>query len=96
VGSDFYVKTLVKEGASLGATCTIVCGNTIGKGAIVDAGATVTKDVPDFALVLESPARIVGWVSEAGKKLGFDEDGNAYCKKSDKHYKLENGFVTEA
>lgn len=95
VGSDFYIKTLVKEGASLGANCTIVCGNTIGKGAIVGAGAIVTKDVPDFALVIGSPARIVGWVSEAGRKLQFDEDGNAYCEKSDKHYKLENGKVTE-
>jgi UDP-2-acetamido-3-amino-2,3-dideoxy-glucuronate N-acetyltransferase len=67
VGSDFYVKTLVKEGASLGANRIIVCGNTIGQGAIVGAGAIVTKDVPDFALVLGSPARIVGCVSEAGK-----------------------------
>lgn len=95
VGGDFYVNTLVKEGASLGANCTIVCGNTIGKAALVGAGAVVTKDVPDFALVVGNPARVIGWMSEAGKKLHFDEDGFAYCEKSDKKYKLENNQVTE-
>jgi UDP-2-acetamido-3-amino-2,3-dideoxy-glucuronate N-acetyltransferase len=95
LGSDFYVKTIVKEGASLGANCTIVCGNTIGKSAIVGAGATVTKNVPDFALVIGTPAKIIGWVSEAGKRLKFDDDGKAYCKKSNKHYKLEDGGVIE-
>lgn len=95
VGSDFYIKTLVKEGASLGANCTIVCGNTIGRGAIVGAGAIVTKDVPDFALVVGSPARIFGWVSEAGKKLDFDSEGYAYCDKSKMKYKLENDIVIE-
>lgn len=95
VGSKFYVKTLVKEGASLGANCTIVCGNTIGENAIVGAGATVTKDVPDFALVIGTPARVIGWVSEAGKKLEFDDSGYAYCEKSGKKYKLENNQVQE-
>lgn len=95
VGSKFYIKTLVKEGASLGANCTIVCGNNVGKSAIVGAGATVTKDVPDFALVIGTPARVVGWVSEAGKKLAFDKDGYAYCEKSKKRYKIENEIVSE-
>jgi len=95
VGSQYYVKTLVKEGASLGANCTIVCGNTIGKNAIVGAGAIVTKDVPDFALVIGAPARIVGWVSEAGKKLVFDNKGYASCEKSGKKYKITNESVTE-
>ena len=95
VGSKFYVKTLVKEGASLGANCTIVCGNTIGENAIVGAGATVTKDVPDFALVIGTPARVIGWVSEAGKKLEFDDSGYAYCEKSGKKYKLENDRVSK-
>ncbi|HMY36704.1 MAG TPA: acyltransferase, partial [bacterium] len=72
VGAEFYIKTLVKEGASLGANSTIVCGHTVGRSALVGAGAVVTKDVPDFALVVGNPARIVGWVSEAGKKLNFD------------------------
>ncbi len=95
VGSKYYIKTLVKEGASLGANCTIVCGNTIGKYAFVGAGAVVTKDIPDYALVVGNPARIIGWVSEAGKKLIFDKDGFAYCEKSGKRYKLENGKVIE-
>lgn len=95
VGSKYYIKTLVKEGASLGANCTIVCGNTIGRFAFVGAGAVVTKDIPDFALAVGNPARIVGWMSEAGKKLHFDENGYANCEKSKKRYKLENGFVCE-
>ena len=95
VGSEFYIKTLVKEGASLGANCTIVCGNTIGKSAIVGAGSTVTKDVPDFALVIGTPARVIGWVSEAGKKLVFDKNGYANCEKSKKRYKIDNENVTE-
>ena len=95
VGSEFYIKTLIKEGASLGANCTIVCGNTVGKGAIVGAGSVVTKDVPDFALVVGVPAKIIGWVSEAGKRLNFDKEGIAYCEKSYKRYKLENNKVTE-
>lgn len=95
VGAKFYIKTLVKEGASLGANCTIVCGHTIGRFAFVGAGAVVTKDVPDFALVVGNPGRIVGWVSEAGKKLSFGEDGVAYCEKSGKKYKMENGRVKE-
>lgn len=95
VGSNFYIKTLVKEGASLGANCTIVCGNIIGSNAIVGAGAIVTKDVPDFALVVGTPAKIIGWISEAGKKLDFDKDGFAHCEKSKKRYKFENNKVFE-
>ncbi|GMR25770.1 MAG: acyltransferase [Ignavibacteria bacterium] len=95
VGSKFYIKTLVKEGTSLGANCTIVCGNIIGKSAIVGAGAVVTKDIPDFALVVGTPAKIIGWVSEAGKKLVFDEDGFAFCEKSGKRYKFEKNRVVE-
>lgn len=95
VGSKFYVKTLVQEGASLGANCTIVCGNTIGKSAMVGAGSVVTKDVPDFALVVGTPARFVSWVSEAGRKLEFDMDGSAYCEKSKRKYKLANERVLE-
>jgi UDP-2-acetamido-3-amino-2,3-dideoxy-glucuronate N-acetyltransferase len=95
VGAEFYIKTLVKEGASLGANSTIVCGITIGKFAFVGAGAVVTKDVPDFALVVGNPARIKGWYSEAGKKLDFDENGFAFCEKSGKKYKFENNLVKE-
>jgi UDP-2-acetamido-3-amino-2,3-dideoxy-glucuronate N-acetyltransferase len=95
VGTKYYIKTLVKEGASLGANATIVCGHTIGRYAFVGAGAVVTKDVPDFALVVGNPARIVGWMSEAGKRLEFDEKGLASCEKSNKRYKLEKDRVIE-
>jgi UDP-2-acetamido-3-amino-2,3-dideoxy-glucuronate N-acetyltransferase len=95
VGAEFYINTLVKEGASLGANSTIVCGITIGRFAFVGAGAVVTKDVPDFALVVGNPAKIKGWYSEAGKKLIFDNNGFAFCEKSGKKYKLENGLVKE-
>jgi len=95
VGEQYYIKTLVKEGASLGANSTIVCGITIGRFAFIGAGAVVTKDVPDFALVVGNPARIKGWLSEAGKKLEFDKNGYAFCEKSKKKYRLESGIVSE-
>jgi len=95
VGKEFYIKTLVKEGASLGANSTVVCGHTIGKFAFVGAGAVVTKDIPDYALVVGNPARVIGWFSEAGKRLKFDENGIAFCEKSNKKYKLENNKVSE-
>ena len=95
VGAEFYIKTLVKEGASLGANCTVVCGTTIGRFAFVGAGSVVIKDVPDFALVVGNPARIKGWYSEGGIKLKFDENNIAFCTKSNKKYKLENNLVTE-
>jgi UDP-2-acetamido-3-amino-2,3-dideoxy-glucuronate N-acetyltransferase len=96
VGGSFYLKTLVKTGASLGANCTIVCGNIIGKHAFVGAGAVVTKDVPDFALVVGSPARVIGYVSEAGERLSFDSAGRAVCSRSGKRYHIYEGTVEEA
>lgn len=95
-GSEFYSQTLVKEGASIGANATIVCGNTIGKHASIGAGAVVTKDVPDYALMVGVPAKQAGWISEAGIKLIFDENGFAYCEKSKKKYQLFKGTVSEA
>jgi UDP-2-acetamido-3-amino-2,3-dideoxy-glucuronate N-acetyltransferase len=62
---------------------------------MIGAGAVVTKDVPDFALVVGSPAKIIGWVSEAGKRLNFDKDGFAFCEKSGKKYRLIDGRVVE-
>ena len=94
-GAAQYKPTLVKEGASLGANCTVVCGHTIGRHAFVAAGAVVTKDVPDFALVMGNPARPAGWMSEAGDRLVFDADGFAVCAKSGKRYRLQNGRVAE-
>jgi UDP-2-acetamido-3-amino-2,3-dideoxy-glucuronate N-acetyltransferase len=95
VGSAYYIKTVVKEGASIGANATIVCGHTLGKHCFIGAGTVVTKNIPDHALVIGNPGRIVGWVSEAGKRLIFDKNGFALCEKSKKKYKLENNLVKE-
>jgi UDP-2-acetamido-3-amino-2,3-dideoxy-glucuronate N-acetyltransferase len=95
VGAAFYKPTVVKEGASFGANSTIICGHTIGRFAFVGAGAVVTKDVPDYALVVGNPARIVGWLSEAGEKLKFDADGFAAGPRCGRRYRLENGAVRD-
>ena len=95
VGASYYQNTVVREGASLGANSTIVCGHTIGRHAFVGAGAVVTKDVPDFALVVGNPAQQRGWVSEAGKSLTFDSKGVACCLVSGVRYKLKNNQVEE-
>lgn len=94
-GAEFYTNTLVKEGASIGANATIVCGTTLGRHCLIGAGTVVTKDVPDFALMTGNPGRVIGWVSEAGIKLDFDKEGFAYCERSGKKYKFENGIVKE-
>lgn len=94
-GSAFYSKTLVRNGASIGANATIVCGVTIGRHSLIGAGAVVTKDVPDFALITGNPGKLKGWVSEAGIKLDFDNSGNAFCEKSKKSYMLTEGSVKE-
>lgn len=88
-----YAKTIVKKGASIGANATIVCGHDIGQYAFIGAGAVVTKNVPDYALVIGNPARHAGWMSEFGHKLKFDKDGKAVCPESGNEYKLENGKV---
>ena len=86
-----YAKTLIKEGASLGANCTVVCGNTIGKSALIAAGAVVTKDVKDYALMAGVPAKQIGWVCECGKKLGADLKCD--CGRN---YKLENNKLVRS
>lgn len=88
-----YAKTHVGRGASIGANATIVCGHDIGKFAFIGAGAVVTKDVPDYALVIGNPARLVGWMSEFGIKLNFNDEGFAICSESKKKYAKENGRV---
>ena len=90
---DEYKKTLVKKGASIGANATIVCGNTIGEYALIGAGAVVTKDVPAYALLVGNPAKQIGWVSEYGHKLYFDENGEAICPESQEKYKLKDRIV---
>ncbi len=95
VGSKFYKKTIVREGASLGANSTILCDHSIGRFAFVGAGAVVTKDVPDYALVVGNPARLKGWVSEAGTRLKFDNKGRAFCERTGLYYKLKNNRVIQ-
>ena len=86
-----YRPTLVRRGATLGANCTIVCGTTIGQHAFVGAGAVVSRDVPDFALVVGVPARRIGWISRHGERLGF-VDGAATCPATGERYVLRDGL----
>lgn len=95
VRKDQYKPTIVRKGATIGANATIVCGITIGQFAFIGAGAVVTKDIPDFALVVGNPARQTGWMSEYGHKLNFDARGNAVCPESKSHYQLFQGKVTK-
>jgi UDP-2-acetamido-3-amino-2,3-dideoxy-glucuronate N-acetyltransferase len=88
-----FKTTLVKKGATIGANATILCGIEIGKYAFIGAGAVVTRNVPDYALVVGNPARQVGWMSEQGSKLKFDENGLATCKNSGEKYKRKNNDV---
>ena len=90
-----YKKTHVGKGATIGANVTIVCGHDIGKYAFIGAGAVVTKTVPDYALVVGNPSRQVGWMSEYGQKLHFNEDGIAVCSESGEKYQLENNKVSK-
>lgn len=95
VRKNQYAKTVVKKGASIGANATIVCGHDIGRFAFIGAGAVVTKNVPDYALVVGNPARQTGWMSEYGHKLKFDADGKAVCPESNETYLLKNGTVVK-
>ncbi|MGC8864559.1 MAG: acyltransferase [Bacteroidales bacterium] len=88
-----YARTVVKKGATIGANATIVCGHDIGEYAFVGAGAVVTKEVLPYALVVGNPARQIGWMSEYGHRLQFDESGIAFCPESGEKYLLENGRV---
>lgn len=92
---DQYVKTLVKKGASIGANATIVCGHYIGEYSFIGAGAVVTKEVLPFALVVGNPAKHIGWISEYGHRLEFNEEGIAICPESKEKYKLKNNRVTK-
>lgn len=89
-----YAQTRVGQGASIGANATIVCGHDIGKYAFIGAGAVVTKNVPDYALVIGNPSRQTGWMSEYGHKLVFDENKRAICPESQQVYELNNGVVS--
>ena len=88
-----YSKTVVKKGASIGANATIVCGHDIGRYAFVGAGAVVTKHIPDYALVVGNPARQIGWMSEFGHRLIFNEQGIAECPESKEKYEIKENQV---
>ena len=84
---SLYEKTLIKRGATIGANATIVCGLTLGRYCFVGAGAVVTKDITDYALVLGTPAKLYGYMSRHGHKLTFNESGRATCPESKFAYK---------
>ncbi len=88
-GSEYYVKTLIKKSASIGANSTIICGNRIGKYSLIGAGSVVTKDVPDYALIIGNPGKICGWVDEKGNNLNFDKNGMSTCGL----FTLDNGLA---
>jgi UDP-2-acetamido-3-amino-2,3-dideoxy-glucuronate N-acetyltransferase len=97
-GSEFYLKTIVKKSASLGANSTIVCGHSIGKYAFVGAGSVVTKEVPDYAMVFGNPARLKGWVCACGNRLDLSLDERpeekATCSKCNRNY-IKKGNIVE-
>jgi len=88
-----YMTTIVKKGASIGANATIVCGNDMGKFSFIGAGAVVTKEVLDYSLVVGNPSQHIGWVSEYGHRLDFNEKGIATCFESNQEYLIENNRV---
>ena len=90
-----YTKTLVKKGATIGANATIVCGHDIGEFAFIGAGTVVTKEVPAYALIVGNPGKQIGWMSEFGHRLRFNETGLAICEESKEKYKLKNNKVTK-
>lgn len=94
IRKDEYKKTLIKKGASLGANSTIVCGHTIGKYALVGAGAVVTKDVPDFSIVVGNPAKVIGYICNCGEKISFSGD-KAQCKVCKRKYIKKSGVVEQ-
>ncbi|MBT8384456.1 MAG: N-acetyltransferase [Bacteroidia bacterium] len=92
---DEFKKTLVKKGASIGANATIICGNTIGEYSLIGAGSVVTKEILPYALVVGNPSKQIGWVSEYGHRLNFDENGMAICPESKEKYRLKNNKVAK-
>ena len=94
-GHAGYKKTLVREGASIGANATIVCGHTIGKWALIGAGAVVASNVPDYALMLGVPAKVCGYVCECGERISFGEDNCCTCSRCQRSYRKNDTCVVE-
>jgi UDP-2-acetamido-3-amino-2,3-dideoxy-glucuronate N-acetyltransferase len=94
IRKEQYALTHVGKGATIGANATIVCGHNIGRFAFIGAGAVVTKNVPAFALLVGNPARQIGWMSEYGHRLSFDQNGTATCPESNQKYQLKDGEVS--
>ena len=90
---DQYIETKVEKGASIGANATIICGNTIGSYALIGAGTVVTKPVNPYAIIVGNPGKQLGWVSEYGHRLNFNNNSRATCPESNDEYKLENNSV---
>ena len=90
-----YAETIVGKGATIGANATIVCGHNIGRFAFIGAGAVVTKEISEYALVVGNPARQIGWMSEQGHRLNFDANGVAICDGNGDKYELSEGKVTK-
>jgi len=95
IRKDQYVETLVGKGATIGANATIVCGNPIGKYAFIGAGAVIIKEVKAYALVVGNPAKQIGWMSEYGHRLIFNEEGFGECPESGDEYSLSAGLVSK-
>lgn len=95
IRKDQYEKTVVKRGASIGANATIVCGNDIGEYAFIGAGAVVTKEVKPYALIVGNPGKQIGWMSEYGHRLIFNDQGIALCSESKEKYKLKDDQVVK-
>jgi len=95
IRKDEYKQTIVKKGASIGANATIICGNNIGEYALIGAGSVVTKEVLPFALVVGNPSKQIGWISEFGHRLHFDENGLSTCPESYEKYQLKNNTVAK-
>ena len=95
IRKEEYMKTVVGKGATIGANATVVCGNDIGRFSFIGAGAVVTKEVKPYALVVGNPSRQVGWMSEYGHRLRFDDQGMATCPESKEKYKLEEDQVSK-
>ena len=89
-GSKFYKKTLVRKSASIGANATIICGISVGKYSLIGAGSVVLKDVPDFALIVGNPGRVVGWINEKAERLEFRNNGRSACGR----FQLDDKKVT--